>query len=433
MNTSPPTFSHGPAAPPAADAALQRAEGRVRNDLLALVLLLGAFGAPLIGPLRETVQRVTGLSRFQLGAGVFLMGLTAGAAGLAAVNALRGRWPRPRFIRIGAFLIAGGTLMLALVPPAPGIPVLLLGFAWFLILLGGAGVGLANATIIDIYRRTRPHRGVILLHAANALGKVGAPLLVLIAGTSLRRNGAIYFTLVSAVALHSMFWPRNAVRTLVQMEQDENTAVRTSLRAPAVLFWMTALQFAFIAGAEAGVTSILGSFIYVWRPPPHPAVSPSIWAATMVLLLQIGIACGRFAFFALTSKLDEFAIIKACLPFVLFALPLAFCRDYRLYAPSAFLLGPAFSATWPAFFALAVRSFPHDRSAFTMASRLSSIAGVNGCILIASAIGDRDAALPVAVVCSAAILLLFALFLTSPQGRRLHAALSSEPTRDHGT
>ncbi len=416
---------------------LSPAERRVRNDLLALLLLLGAFGAPLIGPLRETVQQVTGLSRFQLGAGVFFMGLAAGGLGLAAVRAFEGTWHRIRFIRAGAFSIAAGTLILAGVRPGPGLSVIFLAFAWFLILLGGAGVGLANAAIIDLYRRTRPHRGVILLHAGNALGKVGAPLLVLAVGTSLRRNGAVYFVLVTAVALMCLSWPRQLVADLAAKERGQRAAAGSGPPAESRLrrrgrFWAAACQFAFIAGSEAGVTSILGSFIYVQRPSPLPEMGNAAWAAAVVLLLQVGIAAGRFLSFALAERWSERAILAACLPFVLFALPLVFCPAPWGYAPAALFLGIAFSGTWPAFFALAQQHFPAERSAFTMAARLFTLAGVNGCILMVSLIGNRNANLGLAVLAGAGILLLFAAYLLAPAGRGLCRTAPSSPLAGSG-
>jgi len=393
---------------------------RVRSDLLFLMFLAGCFGAPLVGPLRESLQEVLGLSRLALGLGVFLMGLAAGLSALASVVVLRGRWTRVRFLRVGSFVTGLGMLFLAAVPARPGPAVWLLAFGWFCLLLGAAALGLSNATIVDIYR-DRPHQGLILLHGANALGKVFAPLLVLIVGARLSTNAWVFVALVFAVAFRTLTWPRDSTGELERREAGEGPSAESrSARVSPVLFWSAAAQFAFISGSEAGVTSILGSFIATSRPSPIPALDATKWAALVLILLQTGIAVGRFVFVRLSSRTGEARIMSVCLLFTAFVVPGVLLTSPWGYVPSFLLLGIAFSATWPAFFALATRTIAHSRSLFTMATRLFTLIGINFCILLASAVGNLDAGLPVAILVSAAVMMLFALYLfVSPWGRRL--------------
>lgn len=387
---------------------------RIRFDLLLLILLVGSLGAPLVGPLRESLQQVLGISRLALGLGVFVMGVAAGLLGLLSVVLLRGRWTRVRFIRNGGMLMVLGMLLMAVFRPAPGISAVGLACGWFLVLLGGTAAGLSNATIIDTLPHA-PHKGVILLHGANALGKVLAPLLVLIVGATLSVNAAIFCCLLLIVTVRMLRWPRPGIDRLDTCEAREltpNLEVRHA-EASTVFFWLAALQFTFIAGAEAGVTSILGSLTTALRPSPFPSLSQTAWAAAVLILLQIGIAAGRFLFVGLSGRFREPAILALCLPFVVFAVPAALAVTPWVYAPACFLLGLAFSATWPAFFALATRRIRERRSSFTMASRLFSLAGVNGGILLASAIGNSDRNLPLAVIISAGTILVFAGYLVA--------------------
>jgi len=73
-----------------------------------------------------------------------------------------------------------------------------------------------------------------------------------------------------------------------------------------------------------------------------------------------------------------------------------------------------------AFFVLAARAFPAERTAFSIAAGLTTQIGINGCIWMSSAIGSQDRMLPLAIVVSTALMGVFAAFLfLSRTGRQL--------------
>jgi len=334
---------------------------------------------------------------------------------------LKGKLVRTSFIRIGTLIIIGGMLLLALVQPAPGWSAAALAGGWFLILFGGALGGMSNATIMDLWKRS-PQTGVILLHGTNSLGKILAPLLVFIVGTQLSRNAWIYLVLMVLIMVSMAAWPRDMMGKLKKEEQEENTLHAPGLRSwKNVWFWLAAMQFAFISGSESGVVSILGSFIITARPAPFTGMDQASYAALVLIIMQLGIVAGRFLFVFLSSRLKARSIILLCTLFCVFAIPGVRVSLPLVYLPSLFLLGVTFSATWPAYFALASGHFPAERSAFAMASRLFSVVGINGCILLSSFIGNRDALIPAAIISSTAVIILVPVFLwVIPAGRKLN-------------
>jgi fucose permease len=383
------------------------------------MLVMGSLGAPLIGPLREQLQTVLGISRGALGLGIFMMGTLAGLLALPLGIKLRRRVPRLTFIRAGVVLIICGMLLLALVSPAPGWPVWGLAGGWFLLMFGTSLVGTSNAAIMDLYREA-PQAGVILLHGTNSLGKVLAPLLVLCVGAALSINALIYLGLMVLLLLHMFSWPTDDVQKLKAMEQAPAAghAATGGYTWQHGWFWMLALQFAFIAGSEAGVVSILGSFITVSRPAPWAGITQAQWAALVITVLQAGIVAGRFGFLLLARRLPEKTIILICVAFTVFAVPGVLWPAPAIYLVSFFLLGLAFSATWPSFFSWAAQQVPGDRSSFALASQLFNIIGINTTILLASYIGNQDSRLPLAIICCAAVMLVFTGFFMVLSRRR---------------
>lgn len=392
---------------------------RIRASLLVLLLLGGTMGAPLIGPLRESLQTLLGVSRAQFGEAVFVLGLAAGLASLGLVVRFQRTLSRPTFIRWGTLALLAGMVLFVLVRPAPGPAVAGLAVGWFLLTMGNVARGIAGPVVMDLWRES-PHTGVILLHGVNAFGKVLAPLLVVLVGQELRVNAAVYSGALALLMLDMLTWPRRSVRTLVEIERAQQETPEDRQRTwRGGLFWAAAVQFGFIAGSEAGVVSILGSFVQQLRPSPWPGLENSRWAALVLIVMQLGIVVGRFVFVG-TPRLRERTIIIVCLLCGLFAVPGALGVSPWVYLPSLFVLGGTFSATYPAFFALSARSFVAHRTAYSLAVGLASQVGINLCMWFSSAVGNRDAFLPAAVLASTAVIGLFALFLfATPPGRTL--------------
>jgi len=211
------------------------------------------------------------------------------------------------------------------------------------------------------------------------------------------------------------------VRHLAEVERAADRGVRLRLPGdPGV--WLCAAQFAFIAGAEGGATAILGSLVERLRPAPGIWGSEATWPAAVTAVMLCGIVAGRVAFTVLSTRLRERAIIGLCLSAGLFALPAAFCGSAAVYLPGFFLTGVCFSATWPAFFALAARRYRADRTFLSFAAAFFTALGISGCVYLVSAVGNADERLPHAFVAGTAVMGAFAVYLyLTPWGRRLAA------------
>jgi len=392
---------------------------RIQLNVLLVIMAVGAMGPPLLGPVRETLQDDAGLSRAQLGMWVFWLGTAGSALSLAMGVAMR-RTVRTTFMRAGTVVLCVGCIVFAAVRPGPGLPAMLLGVGWFIVSVGRPLVAASNGIFADLWESS-PHTGVIILHATNSVGKVLAPVAVLILGTVLARTGLVYAVAFGLLAVESLFWPAEGVDHLRKVERaaDEDRRLRLP-RDPAV--WACVAQFAFIAGSEGGATAILGSLVQQLRPVPFDWLSAEKWPATVITLMLCGIVAGRVLFAVMSLRLSEKAIITACVGCGLFSVPGALVASPAVYLPSLFLTGVCFSATWPAFFALAARAYPGERTFLSFAAAFFNSLGISGCVYLASAIGNTDARLPHAFVASTATMAFFAAFLyLTPYGWRLTA------------
>ncbi|MFO8007890.1 MAG: MFS transporter [Candidatus Brocadiia bacterium] len=381
---------------------------RVQANLLLLLLGLGAMSAPLIGALRESVQEQTGLSRAELGIWIFAVGLTGSALGLV-VGLLMRRTLRTTFVRIALFANCVGCLLLAATRPAVGWPLLPLAAGWFVLRLAKPMGGPSNAIFTDLWESS-PHTGVILLHAVNSFGKVAAPLAVLFLGTAVRPTALLFAGLFGLLAVDALFWPRRSLEHLREVERSRQK--RSRLRIPrSPIVWLCAAQFIFIVGAEGGTTTILGSFIQERRPVPVAWISAGRWPATVLLIMLSGILVGRVVFALLSLRMRERTILGICTACAAFSIPAAFAAAPAVYLPSLFLMALCYSATWPAFFTLAARAFPGERTFLSFAAMFFTALGLWGGTLLSSAVGNTADRLPHALVAANALIVPFVLFL----------------------
>jgi len=389
-----------------------------------VIMGAGAIGAPLLGPVRETLQESAGLSRGELGKWVFFLGFAGGAVGLALGIAMR-RTVRTSFFRAGSFLFAVGCVLFAVVRPSPGWSLVVLGAGWFLLALATPLSACGNGIFADLWESS-PHTGVIILHATNSVGKLAAPLIVMALGTALAGNALVYAAFFGLLALDGLFWPRRSVEHLKKVERDRDET--RALRLPKdPMVWACVAQFAFITGAEAGATAILGSLVGKLRPdPPFAWLEAGTWPAAAILVMLAGLAMGRLVFAVLSTRLSERAIVALCMACGFLAVPAAFSAATWVFLPSLLVTGVCFSATWPAFFGLAARAYPGERTFLSFGAAFFTTLGISACIYMVSAIGDVDSRLPHAFVASVAVMAFFACFLfLTPWGRRLGRANAS--------
>ncbi len=392
---------------------------RIQINALLVYMAVGAMGPPLLGPVREALQASAGLSRAELGRWVFWLGLAGSTVGLG-LGVLMGRTLRTTFMRSGTAVLCLACVLMAVARPEPGLPVLLLGLSWFIITVGRPMVASSNGIFADLWESS-PRTGVIVLHATNSVGKVLGPVAVLVLGTVLARTAVVYAAAFGLLAVESLFWPRRGVRHLAEVERAADAHARFRLpKDPGV--WLCTVQFGFIAGAEGGATAILGSLMEKLRPVPVTWVSAEKWPAAVISLMLCGIVFGRIVFAALSVRMRESRIIAVCLACGLFAVPGGFSTQAWVYLPCLFLTGVCFSATWPAFFALAARAYPSERTFLSFSGAFFNSLGIAACIYLASAVGNADARLPHAFVVAVAIMGIFAAYIyLTPHGRRLAA------------
>lgn len=390
---------------------------RVQVNLLLVKLVAGAMGAPLIGGARAMVEREAGISRATLGLWVFVLGLVGSAVGLV-LPTLMVSLRRTTAGRLGTAMLALSCALLAIFRPEPGWVLAGLAMAWLINGVSGPLVATANGIFADIWSHS-PRTGVILLHAVNAGGKVLAPLALLFFAGDLRLTALVFAVVTGFLAVEGWFWPRTSVDTLVAVEKQQDHGRKNHWPTRA-LVWVLAIQFTLISGAEAGVVSILGSLIQQLRPSPIDGMTAGQWARWMIVAHLMGIFVGRIVLTLASGRLSERWIIGLCLATGLAALPAAMAESAWVYGVSLFVLGWAFSATWPAFYALCARAFPSEKTFLSLSAAFFSFVGASGGVLLSSMIGNVDARLSWAVMASTGVLIPFALFLwATPSGRSL--------------
>jgi len=397
-----------------------RPQGRVTRTLLTVSLVNGAVGAPLVGALREQVQETFGLSFWSVGAGVAALGAAAGVAGLILTSRLA-RVGRLQFIRLGLVLALAGFVSYCFLPAGAWQSVLVLAVGWFVLTLGRGLTAVSNAVFADLWRHS-PHTGVILLHATNSIGKVLAPVLALLLTAAVTPNAIVYSAILAVLTLDALCWPRRIVTELTAGEQTQRAARQgpAPLRRP--LFWLICAEFMVIAGSEAGVASSLPSFIERHRPA-LAGLSARGWSEVVLAVMTLGIVAGRFGGVAASRRVGERPIIVLCLACTAAVVPAVASSSPWVYLPCFFVLGVAFSSTWPANFALAARAFPGDETVLSMGAALGTLVGVNGFVLLGSLIGNAPERLGLAVLVCAASMGLFAVAFAIRPARaqkRLH-------------
>jgi fucose permease len=390
----------------------------IKFNLLAVVLGMGAMGAPLLGPLRNTLQQEADLTRFQVGLGDFVFSLMGGIIGLVLGVTLR-RVVRPTFVKAGVVTFAAGCGLLALTGLLPASLYLpLIALAWMVIFIGRPLASAANGVFADLWD-SDPHAGLILLHMANAFGKVLAPVVVLVLVDAVWAPGAVYTVFFGLLAVHALFWPTETMEHLTELERSRDVDRKVRLPSSA-LVWVCAAQFAIIAGAESGATVILGEFVRVHRPSPFEALTNEAWGRAAILIMLSGIVLGRVVFALLARWMRPRQIVRWCLACLIFAVPAALHSSPWVYAPSLCLLGIAFSATWPAFFGIVAHAYPHERTFLSFAAGLANVVGMGVMNMAVGGIGNVDSRLAWAFLAGPSGMLLFVLFLFgTPWGRNL--------------
>ena len=251
-------------------------------------------------------------------------------------------------------------------------------------------------------------RGVTLLHAFNALGKLAGPLLASLFLYAAWRKG---FLATAALALVL------AVPAILALSGGRH--VHIGRKQPedghaGIAFWVSVLGFAFIAGSEIAVA--------LWVPAYGQKVR-NFTAGKSNLLLSIflvGLIVGRFAFSALSRKLTTSRIIGICGASVFFAIPAVSFRHYPLTAVSFLLFGLAFSAMWPTYFAHLAHIFPEHIGLMSGAAVFTTQIGFAACSYASGRLAEISLAYP--ILFGAAVMGVFTLAFFALPNRAIRSS-----------
>ena len=235
----------------------------------------------------------------------------------------------------------------------------------------GLGMGrITNAVIVELYDHNRV-RGVNLLHAVNGIGKMSGPLLAIVfvrfAGWGAPYAAVGVFVLFLFILCRfSKAEPLRKTRFDPAFERD---AIRSPLRRP--LFWFCVLGFVFYIGSEYPMVLWMVSYYEKVR-----GLNPD-QARILLMLLLSGLTLGRFLFAGYAIRLDPKTIILLCALFLfIFFVPAILTESFILLIPIVFLLGVAFSAPYPTFFAYIVHFFPKHKGMLSGAVSFSTLGGI---------------------------------------------------------
>lgn len=369
-----------------------------RTLILVLVVLQSALAPIVVSGLipnyMDHLTRTFHATRGDIGAVLALMVLFSAAFGLLA-GLLAERIGNERVLLVA---IAGQALTIGLFTfvDARWAAVLLA----FLFYSTKNMTAVANALSTDFFTHSQ-NRGVNLLHAVNAVGKLIGPLVALAFALAWRWSffaTGIFGLLILASAFFAFRGPVHHVRS-------------NGLRPEPILhrpfFWLLINGFTLLVAAELSVTVWLPTFLMKVR---------SFSGDTAKLLhacFMAGLVSAHFATVLVGYRLRHRHIISVCLACTLFLFPALFLRHPLLIAACLFFHGASFSATYPTYFSYITRFFPTHVSALSGGSALTTSLGYAVAYFVSGWISDFSPTWAVLIgpVCMAAFAVLFVALL----------------------
>lgn len=348
-------------------------------------------------------ERAYGLSHDQMGR---IVGLCMVAGG--GVGGLLGGWTCGRVGALRNMLLAfvGSAASLGLVGLTRSLPVSVGGLVGYFFSMGF----MASSNVLATLMLPDTQRGVSLLHAVNAIGKLAGPMLAAIFLHDAWRNSFVAVAVFSLVMM---------VPALLVHANGNTTAGKKnpSTPRPGLAFWAAVVGFGLIAGSEIAVA--------LWLPTFGKMVRGYTTQQANALLsaFLLGLMAGRFASGGLSRVLSSTRAIAVCGGCLLFVVPALLSQGFGPSAVFFFLFGLAFSATWPSYFAHMSTVFPEHLGLMGGAALLSTQIGFAACSYVSGRLAETSPAYPTifgAVVMGVFVLVFFAspLCRCATQGER---------------
>lgn len=368
---------------------------------LIITVLGGGFISGIIpaGLLPANVLNIEqdyGLSHAQMGRIVGLCMILAGGSGGLIGGWLCGKIGALRNVMLALVL---GAASLGTIGLAHSLAATVSGLAGYFFAMGFMG----SANALAAHMLSDRHRGISLLHASNAAGKLAGPMLALLFLYGAWRMSFLAAAVLPVVLVApALLAHGNGDRSIGRKPRDASRA--------GAAFWLAITGFALIAGSEIAVALWIPAFGQKVRgfSPPQ--------ANALLSLFLLGMVSGRLGAGALSKKIPPKLSIGLCGSMTVMAAAVVGFTSYLLVAVSIMLLGLAFSAVWPSYFAHLSRAYPAHLGLMSGAAVLSTQIGFAACSYASGRLADLQLAYP--IIFGAAVMAAFVVaFFVSPIGR----------------
>lgn len=372
----------------------------LKISIMTLLLLMGVLNTGLVGPNRLSIEREYGLAHSHFGLGLAVVQVSATLVLFAATRFVE-RFNPVHLLAVSQLMQALG---LALIFATHSLVALVAG--WAVTTVAMRLNSISNSLSMALWPR-EPRKGVILLHAYNALGKLTGPLLVAVCIVLGWRFSFLVTSAVCALTFLALVGLSVSGRAQVP---HLGTRPHGSSAFHRPLYWVGITGITLIAGSETVFLTLYPTYLEeVHR------FTPSMASLAFSVHLA-GLAAGRFiAAYFLGKRSDNF-IIGACVVSSALIFPALWADMALIRYASLFVFGFAFSATWPVHFARLSAFFPGEGAALSYGAGFASVVGISLAVLGSSYVADFD--MTAALLISSAVMVGFGvLYYGSPLGR----------------
>ncbi len=378
----------------------------LRVFIMAWIFLSGLIGTGLVGPVRPAIEAEFGLSHAAFGGGLAVCQIAVNVALLLAILPRLGRLTGALRLGLGLLCGAGGLSLAFLAREWPGY---LAG--WSMLMAGTMLAGVLNNISMTLWRDD-PRRGVVLLHAFNAIGKVAGPLTVSSTLTLGWRGGYQIAAGLNALLLAAFLLACRRWGEVLDSSSALPATAKVGFRLPG--YWLALAGIGSISGGEAAFATLMPTYFIQVRGLTEQQ------ASLLLALHLVGLATGRFVAAGCGTRVSNRRVIVACLACGVGIFPAILAPSPWLYGLGLFLLGGMFSATWPAFFAEAAERLTEHRSLLAYGSSLGNVVGIALCVWASSLIADEW--LTASMFCGPVVLWTFGVGYWIADARRVSSS-----------
>lgn len=362
-------------------------------SVLGAGFITGIIPAGLLPANVLNMEREFGLSHEQIGR---IIGLCMVCGG--SVGGIVGGWMCGRIgaLRNMLLSLAGAAVSIGAIGFARDFRMVVGGLLGYFFSMGFMAACNVLATVMLPDRQ----RGVSLLHATNASGKLAGPVLA-----ALFLHGAWRSSFLVVAALPILL----VIPTLFAHANGDTGAGRkdSSTGRAGLAFWIAVVGFGLIAGSEIAVA--------LWIPAYGEHIR-GFTGRQSNLLLSIflsGLVVGRLVASALSTRVSSRQAIVWCGVCSAFVAPALMARGFGASGVFFFLFGLAFSATWPSYFAHLSRVFPEHLGLMSGAALLSTQVGFAGCSYVSGRLAESSLAYPMVFGAAVMAVFIIAFFASS--------------------